>query len=116
MPSPTEIIQTVAANILADPEHFSELDSLYIVRIDHVGIWRFDMRATISVDGPAEDQIVSGSHPGSKECVLRTDAETLQEIYEHKLNPQSAFQLGKLKVSGDVQQALKLARYWRETA
>lgn len=42
------------------------------------------------------------------ECTLTADADTLQGILSGDINPTSAFMTGKLKVDGDMSQAMKL--------
>jgi putative sterol carrier protein len=42
------------------------------------------------------------------ECTLTADAETFQGILSGDVNPTGAFMTGKLKVDGDMSQAMKL--------
>lgn len=42
------------------------------------------------------------------ECTMTADAETFRSILEGDLNPTAAFMSGKLKVDGDMGQAMKL--------
>jgi putative sterol carrier protein len=43
------------------------------------------------------------------DVTLTADAETFREIFEGGLDPTSAFMTGRLKIDGDMGQAMKLA-------
>ncbi len=53
----------------------------------------------------------SGARAGDDptEVTMTADAETFREILDGDLNPTSAFMSGRLKVDGDMGQAMKLA-------
>ncbi|SFG17319.1 SCP-2 sterol transfer family protein [Palleronia marisminoris] len=43
------------------------------------------------------------------EVTLTADADTFREIFEGELDPTAAFMSGRLKIDGDMSQAMKLA-------
>lgn len=45
---------------------------------------------------------------GDADCTLTADVDTFQSMMEGDLNPTAAFMTGKLKVDGDMGQAMKL--------
>ncbi|MDA5092965.1 SCP2 sterol-binding domain-containing protein [Aliiroseovarius sp. KMU-50] len=44
------------------------------------------------------------------DCELRLSTENLQKLLAGKLNPMTAVMMGKIKISGDMPTALKLAK------
>ena len=44
------------------------------------------------------------------DCTIRISASNLDKLIHGKLNPMSAFALGKIKVSGDMSVAMKLGK------
>lgn len=45
---------------------------------------------------------------GGADCTMTADAETFRGILDGDVNPTAAFMTGKLKVDGDMSQAMKL--------
>ncbi|PZX16038.1 putative sterol carrier protein [Palleronia aestuarii] len=72
----------------------------------------FDGSAKFVIDG--EGAIVmdeAGARPADTETdvTLTANADTFKEILDGELNPTAAFMTGRLKVDGDMGQAMKLA-------
>ena len=44
------------------------------------------------------------------DCTIRISASNLDKLIQGKLNPMSAFAVGKIKVSGDMSVAMKLGK------
>ncbi len=59
---------------------------------------------TIMLDGEGARAAAEDS-----EVTLTADADTFREIFEGDLDPTAAFMTGRLKVDGDMGQAMKLA-------
>ena len=47
---------------------------------------------------------------GDAECTISASAETFQELFEGELDPTAAFMTGKIKIDGDMGQAMKLSQ------
>lgn len=62
----------------------------------------------IEVSG-GEVRIVEGRHE-KPTAVLKTDAETLEKILRGELDAMKAFMFGKLKITGNVIETMKLRR------
>ena len=53
----------------------------------------------------------SGSFPGGNaECTMTLDSEDFVKIFKGELSPTQAFMGGKLKIKGDMMQAMKLEK------
>lgn len=59
---------------------------------------------TIMLDGEGAR---AGDEPS--DVTMTADADTFREIFDGELDPTSAFMTGRLKVDGDMGQAMKLA-------
>jgi putative sterol carrier protein len=73
----------------------------YLFVIDGAGTWHVDVddgKVTVSEDG------------GEADCTITTSAETFGKIANGEQNPTAAYMSGKLKVSGDMGQAMKLQK------
>ena len=107
MDTPREAINHWSARILAKgdkiPPRVKELDATYklIVEggVEPGGVWRLVCRDSVSV---AEGQ-------GPADCTVSIGASDFVAIAKKELTPQVAFLTGRLKLSGNVALALKLA-------
>jgi putative sterol carrier protein len=73
----------------------------YVFAIDGAGTW------TVDVD----DGKVAVSENGSDaDCTISTSSETFLKIANGEQNPTAAYMSGKLKVKGDMGQAMKLQK------
>jgi len=71
----------------------------------------FDGSVKFDIEGEGAIMVDSaGVRAGDEdaECTMSADAETFEAILDGDLNPTSAFMTGKLKVDGDMGQAMKL--------
>ena len=69
--------------------------------IDGAGTWHVDVddgKVTVTEDG------------GEADTTITTSAETFAKIASGEQNPTAAYMSGKLKVSGDMGQAMKLQK------
>lgn len=72
----------------------------------------FDGSAKFVIDGEGSITLDGdGARAGDEttDVTLMADAETFREIFEGELDPTAAFMTGRLKVEGDMGQAMKLA-------
>ena len=99
MDSPREFFETLASRI--DPAKAAGLTATYRFEIDGSGNW------TVDVD----DGKVSVSENGADaDCTISASSETFMKIARGEQNPTAAYMSGKLKVKGDMGQAMKLQK------
>src|ERR1041385_240084 len=99
MESPREFFETLETRI--DPAKAAGLTASYRFEIDGAGTW------TVDVD----DGKVAVSENGSDaDCTISTSSETFLKIANGEQNPTAAYMSGKLKVKGDMGQAMKLQK------
>jgi len=97
--SPREFFETLASRV--DPSRAAGMTASYKFDIDGAGSWHVDVddgRITVTEDGDDAD------------CTISTSAETFQKIANREQNPTAAYMSGKLKVKGDMGQAMKLQK------
>ena len=73
----------------------------YTFDIDGAGSWFVDVddgKVTVTEDG------------GEADCTISTSSETFLKIANGEQNPTAAYMSGKLKVKGDMGQAMKLQK------
>lgn len=76
-----------------------------------IGDDEFDGSIRIDIEGEGSLRIdASGASidASDADCTLEADAETFQGMLEGDVDPTTAFMTGKLKVDGDMGQAMKL--------
>jgi putative sterol carrier protein len=99
MDSPREFFETLETRI--DPAKAAGMTASYLFEIDGAGTW------TVDVD----DGKVSVSENGADaDCTISTSSETFMKIANGEQNPTAAYMSGKLKVKGDIGQAMKLQK------
>jgi putative sterol carrier protein len=99
MDSPREFFETLESRI--DPAKAAGMTASYRFEIDGAGTW------TVDVD----DGKVSVSENGADaDCTITTSSETFMKIARGEQNPTAAYMSGKLKVKGDMGQAMKLQK------
>jgi putative sterol carrier protein len=97
--SPREFFETLESRV--DSAKAGGLTATYRFEIEGAGIW------TVDVD----DGKVSVSENGADaDCTISTSSETFMKIAKGEQNPTVAYMSGKLKVKGDMGQAMKLQR------
>ena len=99
MENPREFFETLETRV--DPAKAAGLTATYRFEIDGAGTW------TVDVD----DGKVSVSENGADaDCTISTSSETFLKIANGEQNPTAAYMSGKLKVEGDMGQAMKLQK------
>jgi putative sterol carrier protein len=97
--SPREFFETLESRV--DPAKAGGLTATYRFEIDGAGTW------TVDVD----DGKVSVSENGAEaDTTITTSSETFMKIAKGEQNPTVAYMSGKLKVKGDMGQAMKLQK------
>ena len=85
----------------ADPSKAAGMTASYLFDIQGAGQWK-----VVVVDGAVT--VTEG--PGEADCTITASEETFERIVSGKQNPTMAYMSGKLKVKGDMSQALKLQK------
>ena len=99
MDTPREFFETLESRV--DPSKAAGLTATYLFEIEGAGNW------TVDVD----DGKVSVSENGADaDCTISTTSETFMKIARGEQNPTAAYMSGKLKVKGDMGQAMKLQK------
>jgi len=97
--SPREFFETLETRV--DPAKAAGMTASYLFEIDGAGNW------TVNVD----DGKVSVSEDGADaDCTISASSETFMKIANGEQNPTAAYMSGKLKVKGDLGQAMKLQK------
>jgi len=97
--SPREFFETLESRI--DHSKAAGLTATYRFEIDGSGNWTVDVddgKVTVTEDGAEGD------------CTIATSTETFMKIANGEQNPTVAYMSGKLKVRGDMGQAMKLQK------
>lgn len=102
MPKPKEIIESWTIRLMAKPAVAQEINASFkfVVTGKDGGTWVVDCRDPVQLD--------EGER--AADCTLELSSEDFLAIADGKLNPQLAFMSGKLRLAGDLSQALKLSR------
>ena len=99
MASTREFFETLESR--ADPGKAAGLNASYLFDIDGAGTW------TVLVD---DGKVTVKEGGGDAECTIQTSDQTFERIVAGEQNPTTAYMSGKLKVKGDMGQALKLQK------
>jgi putative sterol carrier protein len=97
--SPREFFETLESRV--DPAKATGLTATYRFEIDGAGTWLVDVddgRVSVSETG------------GDADCTISASSETFMKIARREQNPTAAYMSGKLKVRGDMGQAMKLQK------
>jgi putative sterol carrier protein len=97
--SPREFFETLESRI--DSSKAAGMTASYRFEIDGAGSWLVDVddgNVKVSEDG------------GDADSTISTSADTFMKIANGELNPTAAYMSGKLKVNGDMGQAMKLQK------
>jgi len=97
--SPKEFFETLETRV--DPAKAAGLNASYRFDIDGAGSW------LVEVD---DGKVSVSEQDGEADTIITTSAETFMKIASGEQNPTSAYMSGKLKVSGDMGQAMKLQK------
>jgi putative sterol carrier protein len=99
MDDPREFFETLESRV--DGEKAKGMTASYKFDIDGSGSWHVDVddgKVTVTEDG------------GDADCTISTSTETFLKIANREQNPTAAYMSGKLKVKGDMGQAMKLQK------
>jgi putative sterol carrier protein len=99
MEDPREFFETLESRV--DPAKAAGMTASYKFDIDGSGSWLVDVddgKVTVTEDG------------GDADCTISTSSETFLKIANGEQNPTAAYMSGKLKVKGDMGQAMKLQK------
>ena len=99
MDNPREFFETLESRV--DPAKAAGMTASYKFDIDGSGSWLVDVddgKVTVTEDG------------GDADCTISTSSETFLKITNGEQNPTAAYMSGKLKVKGDMGQAMKLQK------
>ena len=99
MDSTREFFESLEARV--DPAKAKGMTASYRFNIDGAGSWNVD------VDDGKVTVIENG---GEADTTISTSDETFMKIAKGEQNPTAAYMSGKLKVSGDLGQAMKLQK------
>ena len=99
MDNPREFFETLETRV--DPAKAAGLTATYLFEIDGAGIW------TVDVDDGKVSVSESGGDP---DCTISASSETFMKIARGEQNPTAAYMSGKLKIKGDMGQAMKLQK------
>jgi putative sterol carrier protein len=97
--SPREFFETLESRV--DQAKSAGLTATYRFEIDGAGTWVVDVdngKVAVSEDG------------GDADATISTSSETFMKIANGEQNPTAAYMSGKLKVKGDMGQAMKLQK------
>jgi putative sterol carrier protein len=96
---PREFFESLESRV--DPSRAAGMNASYKFDIDGAGSWNVDVddgKVTVTENG------------GEADTTITTSAETFTKIANGQQNPTAAYMSGKLKVSGDIGQAMKLQK------
>ena len=99
MDSPREFFETLESRV--DPAKAAGLTASYRFEIEDAGNWLVDVddgKVTVTEDG------------GDADCTISTSSDTFVKIANGEQNATAAYMSGKLKVAGDMGQAMKLQK------
>jgi putative sterol carrier protein len=99
MEDPREFFETLESRV--DASKAAGMTASYKFDIDGSGSWLVDVddgKVTVTEDG------------GDADCTISTSSETFLKIATGEQNPTAAYMSGKLKVKGDMGQAMKLQK------
>jgi putative sterol carrier protein len=99
MDSPREFFETLESRV--DPAKAAGLTATYRFEIDGAGNW------TVDVD---DGKVSVSENGGDPDCTISASSETFMKIARGEQNPTAAYMSGKLKVKGDMGQAMKLQK------
>ena len=99
MDSPREFFETLESRV--DPARAGGLTATYRFEIDGAGAWMVDVdNGHVSVSENGDDA----------DCTISASSDTFMKIARGEQNPTAAYMSGKLKVKGDMGQAMKLQK------
>ena len=80
---------------------------------EKIGGSGFDGSVKFDVEDLGVIRIADGdvtTEDGDAECTVTASLDTFQELFEGELDPTAAYMTGKIKIDGDLGQAMKLSQ------
>jgi putative sterol carrier protein len=96
---PREFFETLETRV--DPAKAAGMTASYRFDIDGSGSW------TVDVD---DGKVSVAENGADADCTISASSETFLKIANGEQNPTAAYMSGKLKVKGDMGQAMKLQK------
>ncbi len=84
-----------------DPAKTAGMNNSYVFDIEGAGTWT----VKVADGGVTVDEGDTGG-----DCTISTSAETFEAVAKGEQNPTAAYMSGKLKIKGDMGQAMKLQK------
>lgn len=102
MSTAKEVFAKFSEKMVNEPAKFEGIDAIYEFNItgDDGGTWTMDLKS--------DPKAISEGSKGNATCTITMSNSDFSDMIDGSLNPQMAFMTGKLKVSGDMGQAIKL--------
>lgn len=95
-----KVFDELAARLKADPAVVKKVNGVYLFTIDGKNHWTVDLKN-------GAGSVKSGEH-GKVDCTVQMAEKDFVDLMTGKLNGQSAFMSGKLKIKGNMNLAMKL--------
>ena len=70
----------------------------------------FKEGGVLFIDGKSAPNTVSNDEDAAADCTVKVSLEDFTKLMERKLDPTTAFMMGKIKIEGDMGVAMKLGR------
>lgn len=70
----------------------------------------FKEGGVLFIDGKSAPNTVSNDEDAAADCTVKVSFEDFSKLMERKLDPTTAFMMGKIKIEGDMGVAMKLGR------
>lgn len=70
----------------------------------------FKEGGALFIDGKSQPNTVNNDESAAADCTVKVSLEDFGKLMERKLDPTTAFMMGKIKIEGDMGVAMKLGR------
>ncbi|MBZ0272642.1 SCP2 sterol-binding domain-containing protein [bacterium] len=102
--TPAQIFEDMSAKLTANPESVKGVDAIYQFKVvgDDGGEWFADLKG--------ETPNVAAGTRDDATCTITVASKDFVDIKTGKLSGQMAFMTGKLKIAGNMAQAMKLQK------
>jgi len=70
----------------------------------------FKEGGALYIDGKSTPNTVTNDEAAAADCTVTVSLEDFAKLMERKLDPTTAFMMGKIKIAGDMGVAMKLGR------